>query len=456
VTPCNRPGLNAESARTGSSEILPAPSEMPTDFASPIQARRVAVTGFSVACALGLELDEFWRRLLAGECGIERLPEVPEDSPLPTKYAGHIPDGVLAAAVARRQIDDPDRANQLALYVAGGALDHAGLPSDGRDELEFDVIVGTGHGNVAFTNEASHIFHAHGFRKMRPTTVVRSMFNRPANLVSIRYRLTGTSHVVSCACASGSIAFGEAFNRIRFGLADGAVVVSCDSGIDPATFGAWNRLGVLSRNPDPTKASRPFDARRDGLVMGEGAAGFVLESFSSATRRGAPIMAEVLAYASTCDAWHIVQPDSHQQVKAIRRALASAGLQPEQIDYVNAHGTATEIADVVEAASLREAFGDQSRRVPVSNTKAQLGHLMGATAGVELVATILGLQHGIVPPCRNLDEPDPRCPLNFVRGAPLASNPRIALKNSFAFGGTNCAIILGRPQPGGGPGAGDR
>ncbi len=270
------------------------------------------------------------------------------------------------------------------------------------------------------------------------------MFNRPASLASIRYRLAGTSFVVSAACASGAVALGEAFHRVALGLSDGAVAACCDTGLDPATFVAWNRLGVLSRIPDPARASRPFDVKRDGLVIGEGAAAFVLEPLERAERRGARVWAEVLGYGSASDATHIVRPDAGGQVRAIAGALRWAGLAPEALDYVSAHGTATELADVVEAAALRAALGDHATRVPVSNTKAQLGHLMGATAGVELVATVLALRHGVLPPCQNLDDPDPRCPLNFVRGEPLAAPVRVALKNTFAFGGTSCAVVLGR------------
>ena len=415
-----------------------------SDAAGTFRARRVVVTGLSVACALGFELDEFWQGLLEGRCGISRLPNIPEDSPLPVRIAGRISDEALTAALARQKLEDPDRSNQLALYAVGRALEDAGLPTDGARELDYDLIVGTGHGNVAMTNEGAYIFHTQGYRKLRPTTVIRAMFNRPANIASIRYKLTGTSYVVSCACASGSVAFGEAFHRVRFGQAEAAVAACCDTGLDLTTFSAWNRLGVLSKIPHPEKASRPFDANRDGLVMGEGAAGFVLETLESAQARGATIRAEVLAYASSCDAKHIVQPDSAGQVKAVRKALAAAGLAPTDIDYVNAHGVGTDLADVVEAATLREVFGAHTDRVPVSNTKAQLGHLMGATAGVELAATLLVLKHGLIPPCRNLNDPDPRCALNFVRGQPLKGGFTHALKNSFAFGGTNCALLLKR------------
>jgi 3-oxoacyl-(acyl-carrier-protein) synthase len=410
-----------------------------------VNPRRVVVTGLSVATALGFELEEFWQRLLAGESGIARLPYATDDSPFPTKIAGQIPHAALESALTRWNLEDPDRANQLALCVVAQALASAGLPTDGKTALDHDLIFGTGHGNGSFQNEAAHTFHSLGYRKLRPTTVVRLMFNRPANIASIRFKLTGASHVVSCACATGAIAFSEAFLRVRFGLADAAIAACADSGLDPATFAAWNRLGVLSRNPDPSRACRPFDSARDGLVMGEGGAAFVLETLEGAQARGAKLWAEVLGTGMSCDALHIVQPDSAGQLKAVGKAMAMAGVPPDQLDYVNAHGTATMIADAVEAATLREFLGLGAVRIPVSNTKAQLGHLMGATAGVELAVTILALRHGLLPACRNLDDPDPQCALNFVLGEPRTAKVHIALKNSFAFGGTNCAVVLKRP-----------
>jgi 3-oxoacyl-[acyl-carrier-protein] synthase II len=229
---------------------------------------------------------------------------------------------------------------------------------------------------------------------------------------------------------------------VRFGLAEQALAVCSDSGLDEASFSAWNRLGVLTKNPDPVKASRPFDRNRDGLVMGEGAAAFFLEPLEAARARGANILAEIAGYGTSSDAGHIVVPEVAGQVKAIRTALRNAGVRPEEIDYVNAHGTSTQPADKAEAAALIEALGDAGRRVPVSNTKAQLGHLMGATAGVELAATILAMRKGEIFPSRNLDDPDPECPLNFVRGEPLRKELNVVLKNSFAFGGTNSVIVL--------------
>ncbi len=396
-----------------------------------------------VVCALGADLDTFWTGVLEGKSGIREVPFAVEKD-FPVKVGGLVSDELVAQGREHFAIREPDRWNQMGLSAVGRALEQAGFSTAGDEPLELDIVFGTGHANTLAVIEAHASFLKGGLRKMRPTTVLRSMFNRVANQASIRYRLVGASHVVCAACATGSVALGDAFHRIRFGLADGVIAASCDSGFDPPTFGAWNRLGVLSPIPEPEEASRPFDRGRRGLVMGEGAAALVLESFDAAERRGATILAEISGYGCRSDATHIVQPDPAGQVRAMNAALASAGLTIEDIDYVTAHGTATEPADIAEAESLGRVFGDRVGEIHVSNTKAQLGHLMGATAGVELVATILALRNGLLPPCRNLDDPDPRCPLNFVRQAPLETEVRHALKNSFAFGGTNSVVVVSR------------
>jgi 3-oxoacyl-[acyl-carrier-protein] synthase II len=404
----------------------------------------VAITGMSVASALGFEVDAFWHALLEGRSGIRRLENFdPEGAGLPVHIAGEVLNDDVARGAARYEIRDPDRCTELGMYAIGRALEDAGLPTSGEAPLPMDLVVGTGHGTIHYHHEAHRKFLERGYRGVRPTTVVRIMFNRLASLASMRFKLIGANHVVSSACATGGVALGDAFHRIRFGISEAAVAAAADSGLDLATFAAWNRIGVLSRNPDPGAASRPFDRHRDGMVMGEGAAAFVLESFPAAERRGATILAEMVGYGSSSDAKNIVQPDAAGQARAIRAALDSAGLGPGDIDYVNAHGTGTIAADASEARSLHLALGDdQARRIPVSNTKAQLGHLMGATAGVELVAAVRSIQEGVIPACRNLDDPDPECDLNFVRETPLRTEVGVVVKNTFAFGGNNSVVVL--------------
>jgi 3-oxoacyl-(acyl-carrier-protein) synthase len=411
----------------------------------PIQPRRVAITGLSVATALGTSLEAFWEGLLDGRPGISRFVAASEPS-LPVQVAGQLSDEDLAAGLARYEVKDPDRANQIVFCVAGAALEHAGLPTNGETRLPLDVIVATGHGNISMTNEVARTYYASGYRKLRPTTVLRGMFSRPASLVSIRFGLIGASHVVSAACASASVALGEAFTRIRFGLSRGALVVGADTALDPTSFAAWNRLGVLSRTPDPGKASRPFDVDRTGIVMAEGGAALLLEDWETAQARGAQVFGEVVGYGCSSDAHHISRPDPAGQVLAVNDALAMAGLAPADIDYVNAHGTGTDLADTVECASLRTVLGEHADRIPVSTTKGQLGHFMGATAAVELVATVLAMGASVVPPCRNLDDPDPACNLSFVRDEPRFHPMRYALKSTFAFGGTNSALIVATPD----------
>lgn len=414
-----------------------------------IKPHRVAVTGMSVACALGLEVDAFWQGLLEGRCGIDVVRRIDlKETPLPASTASEVREEALVEGCNRYGIKDPDRWSRLGLYVVGRALEDAGYPVSGEKPLLLDLVLGAGHGNLPFHHQAVRAFDQRGFKGLRPTTVVRIMFNRISSLCSMHYNIIGANHVVSSACASAAVAIGEAYHRVRFGLVEGAVAACADSGLELTTFAAWNRLKVLSKIPDPERASRPFDVGRKGLVMGEGAAALILESWEAARRRGATILAEVIGFGSSSDAAHIAVPDAEGQARAMRAALASAGIGPEDLDYINAHGTATQPADVSECRAIHLALGEAADRIPVSSNKGQLGHLMGATAGVELVATIQTLREGRIPFNKNLEEPDPECNLNFVRDAPAEAEVGIAMKNSFAFGGNNCAVILKKVESG--------
>jgi len=396
----------------------------------PVPPRRVAITGMGVACGLGVEVEEFWSALLAGEHGIGPLSMIPDDMDVPVRIGGLVPDEELQSGLLRYGIREPDRPDQLGLYSMARALDDAGFATDGSERLECDVISGSAHGCVLYSNEATRGYWTRGgWRRMRPTGVLRTMFNRAANLASVTFGLVGSSYAVSAACASAMIAMGEAFLRIRFGIADRALAASNDCSFDASTYGAWSRLGVLSRIPEPGAAMRPFDRGRQGMLVAEGGAAFVMEAWDVAEARGADVLAEVVGYGSVSTATNMTQPEADGQARSVRAALAMAGLSPEDIDYVNAHGTATEVADVVEAESLLLALGEHGRAVPVSGIKGQLGHMMGATAGVETAATIEAMRHGVIPPNANLDDPDPRCPLAFVRGEPLRRDITYALKN---------------------------
>lgn len=405
---------------------------------------RVAVTGLGIACPLGVELDRVWARLVAGDVGFTVRPG---DASREARdlWVGAVPRDALDEPLGARGIREADLPAAMALHVVGDALESAGLPTDGANALPHALVVGCGHGNIAFQHDMCRAFEARGRRGIRPTSVVRIMFNRVANVPAIRYKLTGPNHVVSAACASGAVAFGEAFHKVRHGIVPGAVAACTDSGLEDATLAAWDKLGMLSREADSRRAARPFAADRVGLVIGEGAAAFVLEPLDAARARGASILAEVVGYGAASDAAHIVQPEAAGEARAIRTALADANVAPtdERIDYVNLHGTGTAMADQAEAAALVDVFGSRAASIPCSNPKAQIGHLMGAAAGVELALTVAAMHRETIPPLRNLDEPDPECRLGFVT-EPTPGPIRIAVKNAFAFGGSNAVVVLRR------------
>jgi 3-oxoacyl-[acyl-carrier-protein] synthase II len=246
------------------------------------------------------------------------------------------------------------------------------------------------------------------------------------------------------ACAAGTNAIGTAFRQIRNGYSDVVLCGGVDAFLDPFFFGVWNNIPALSRNPDPARACRPFDADRDGLVLGEGAGALVLESLDSAERRGARIRGEVAGYGESSDAGHITHPSVEGQAEAIRRALASAGVAPSEIGFINAHGTATRANDVTESRSIRAALGDAAASIPVASNKSYFGHTLGAAGGIETIVTLLGLEAGKVPPNLNLDNPDPECELCLVGDQPLEIDSPVAMKNSFGFGGGNAVLILKR------------
>jgi 3-oxoacyl-[acyl-carrier-protein] synthase II len=283
-----------------------------------------------------------------------------------------------------------------------------------------------------------------GLRGIRPTTIPRCMSNAVTAQISMRFRLTGPNYVIISACTSSTNAIGTAFRMIRDGYAEQVLCGGAESLFDPATYGAWNNLGVMSRNPDPAKSCRPFDAARDGCVLGEGAAALMVESLDSARQRGARIRAELIGYGESSDAEHITSPSAEGQARAIRAALASAGIQPADIGFINAHGTATKANDTCESQSVRMALGDAADRIPVASNKSFFGHLLGAAGAIEALVTILGLESGNVPPNLNLDNPDPACNLNFVGNAAMAIASPIAMKNSFGFGGDNAVLVLRR------------
>ena len=405
--------------------------------------RRVAVTGAGVVSPLGLGLEAFYRALAEGRSGVRRLPaEVAQGSGV---QVGALVDWSPAAHFSDAEASNLDRVAQFALVAAGEAAASAALSVD--DPTRIGVYWGTGLGG-AHTLEASYRqVYGKGEWRLRPLTVVMGMSNAAGAAVSLRHRLRGPFANFATACSSSAMAIGEAARVVASGRADAMIAGGSEALLTPGTLAAWQALRTLAP-ADPADASascKPFDRRRSGLVLGEGAAAFVLEDEARARARGASIHALLTGYGNTSDAAHMSRPDRDGQIRAIREALRDAGLEPPAIGYINAHGTATAVGDVVEAEAINAVFGEAARGVAVSSTKSMHGHLLGGAGAIEFAAALLALERGILPPTAFLEQPDAACPLRHVAvRAERVPPPRAVMSNSFAFGGSNVVLIAER------------
>lgn len=406
--------------------------------------RRVAVTGMGIVSAIGCDLESVWQSLMAKRTGIARIASF-DASDNKVDLGAEIDDEELQPRLAARKIRKKDRMVALGLEATGQALEQAGLVGEPPyDPQEIATLMGSGVGSANSLDEGYQRFAARGARGMRPTSVPTYMANSLSASISLHYRLTGTNQVIVTACTSATNAIGQAFRQIRDGYVGAAVCGGSESCFDPFYYGVWNNLGVFSKIEDPEKAYRPFDSARAGCLLGEGAGVLVLEEWKRAAERGAEILAEIVGYGESSDASHITSPDVVGQARAIRAALEDADVQPEQIGYVNAHGTATEANDVCESQSIREVFGDHADAVRVGANKSYFGHLLGASGAVETIVTALALRRGTLPPNLNLDDPDPECRVGLVGGEPEACETVYAMKNSFGFGGGNGVLVVRR------------
>jgi len=407
--------------------------------------RRVVVTGLGVASAIGLDEKTVWANLMAGRTGIDALRAF-DASDYKVQIAAEVDDQALSESLGALNRRPVDRAHDLALIVAAQALQQSGLITgiSPYENQPVAVLFGTGVGSAQSHYNAFTAFAKKGVRGLRPTTVPRCMYNAISAGISIYFGLTGANYTIVSACAAGTNAIGNAFRQVRDGHAGVVLCGGVDAFFDPFFFGVWNNLGVLSKIADPATACRPFAVDRQGLVLGEGAGALVLESLESAERRGAHIRGEVLGYGETSDATHITSPSVEGQTSAIRQALESAEVDPPDVGFVNAHGTATQANDICESQSIRAVLGDAADSVPVASNKSYFGHTLGAAGAIETVVTLLGLEVGKVPPNLNLERPDPECNLNLVGGEPLVVERPIAIKNSFGFGGGNAVLVLRR------------
>lgn len=407
--------------------------------------RRVVVTGIGVVTPFGNDLRVYWSALLAGRSCIGRLDRL-DTTDFPVRIGGQVadvrPTHFLPELLLRRN----DLYTNIGLHAGGLALESSGLGAEAKEKRPVSVVVGSAFGAMQGLQEVYSSYFSNGWRKMHPLAVPRNMFNSLSSNLSIQYKLGGSQFTVAAACASGAVAIGEAFRRIRHGEDDVVLAGGADAPICGSVLGGWANLRLLSRNPTPERACRPFDSGRDGLVISEGAAMLVLEESEHARARGAHCFGEIAGYGTTSDASHLTAPDAGGQSEAIQQALLSAGISADEVDHVNAHGTSTKLNDETETRALRLALGTRADRIPVTANKSMLGHTMGASGALEVVATLFTIRDGLIPPTINYDNPDPACNLDYVPNEARRQGVRVAVKNSFAFGGENAVLVIRHPE----------
>ncbi|HUP18759.1 MAG TPA: beta-ketoacyl-[acyl-carrier-protein] synthase family protein [Gemmatimonadota bacterium] len=412
--------------------------------------RRVLVTGMGAVSPNGVGREAFWRACAAGVSGTGPLSRFEPDG-LPCRVVAEVDGFDVQAHLPEKTRRYGLRVVAMALAAATEALQQAGIQADRLDEearRRFGVIVGTGAGGIAFGEEQYQTWFREGYRRVSPYGIVATFVGMLSSEISMAYELRGMSHVLSTGCTSSSDAVGYAVQAIRAGWADRVLTGGAEACITPGILAAFCRMGtVTTRNGDAARASRPFNADRDGFVLGEGAWMLVLESERSARERGAEPLAEIAGYGSTCDAFHRVRPEptGEDAARAIRSALDDAGVAPEAVGYVNLHGTATELNDRIESRAVRLAFGDHAERLPTSALKSMIGHPQGACGAAGLVETVEAMRSGWLPPTINYDAPDPACDLDYVPNEGRAAEVDTAVVNCIAFGSKNSALVVRRP-----------
>ena len=409
--------------------------------------QRVVITGMGMVTCLGSGVEANWDALQAGRSGIGPITLFDVDG-LATRIAGEVHgDFDPAGHIPTKELRRMDRYQQFALVAAGEAFAQSGLQSPPEDPYRCGVIIGSGIGGLSTIEAGVGIVRDKGPRGIHPLTIPKAVINLAPGMLSIKYGFKGPNFGLVNACTSGTSAIGEAFRMVREGRADVMFSGGAEAVLTMFALASFNALRALScRNEEPQRASRPFDLDRDGFVISEGAGVMVLESLEHARNRGAKIQAEIVGYGATDDAYHYVMPDPEGEgaYRSMKHALEDAGIEPEQIDYINAHGTSTDLNDKMETHAIKRLFGTAAQKVSISSTKSMTGHLIGAAGAVEAIYTVLALNKGIVPPTINLETPDPDCDLDYTPNKPVAREMEYGLSNSFAFGGQNASLVLRR------------
>jgi beta-ketoacyl-acyl-carrier-protein synthase II len=406
--------------------------------------RRVVITGVGVFASAGKNAESFFATLAQGRSAIRRIQQF-DPAPLSVQIGAEIPGYDPLDYFPAKRLDLLDRFSQFALLAAKEAMDSSGIQLSDEERPRFGVVTGTGMGGATTFESGYFKLFAEQATRLHPFTIPKIMHNAATSQLCMEFGAQGPSLTVATACSSSGHAIGEAFHLIKYGMAD----VMLSGGTEgPLTFGmirSWESVRVLATgNGNPSKACRPFSLDREGLVMGEGAAMFLLEELEHAKQRGARIYGEIAGFGMSSDASHITQPSIEGPARAVRMALAEAEVSPAQVDYINAHGTGTRLNDITETQVIKEVFKEHARKVAISSTKSMHGHVMGATGAVELAATVQAIDKGVIPPTANYTQPDPECDLDYVPNQAREKPVRIAISNSFAFGGLNAVLLVRR------------
>jgi 3-oxoacyl-[acyl-carrier-protein] synthase II len=408
--------------------------------------RRVVVTGMGAISPLGLSVPELWQGIVEARSGVAPI-TLFDATGFDTRFAAEVKGFDPAQFMDRKEARRTDRFVQMAVAASLEALRTSELQINESNRDEIGIFIASGIGGIGTLSDQLEVLRSRGPGRISPFLIPAMITNLAAGQVSIVTGARGPSYCITSACASSAHALGEAAETIRRGWAKAAIVGGSEASVTPIGVAGFNAMRALStRNDSPTTASRPFDATRDGFVMGEGAATLILEDLEHAQARGARILAEIVGYGATSDAYHIsnLSEDGEGVARAIRLALARAGLQPHDIDYINAHATSTPAGDPVETAAIKQVFGGQGVAPPVSASKSQFGHLLGAAGAIEAIVCVLALQHGVLPPTINLGEPDPACDLDYVPNAARQAELQVVMSNSFGFGGHNVCLVMRR------------
>ncbi len=404
--------------------------------------RRVVITGMGVFTSTGKDAEAFFANLTSGRSGVCRISQF-DASPLSIRIAAEISDYRPTDYFDVKRLDLLDRFSQFALIAAREAVERSGYQAPEAERPRFGVVVGTGMGGAGTFDEGYFNLYSKQATRLHPFTIPKIMHNAATSQICMEYGAQGPALATATACSSSGHAIGEAFHLIKFGMADAILAGGADAPITYGMMRCWESVRVLaSGNGNPATACRPFSADREGMVMGEGSGIVMLEELEHARKRGARIYGEICGYGLSSDASHITQPTVDGPARAIRMALEEAAANPEEVDYVNAHGTGTRLNDPTETKVIKKVFGEHARKVAVSSTKSMHGHTMGATGAIELVATVMAIDRGVIPPTANYHTPDPECDLDYVPNEAREKPVRFAISNSFAFGGLNAVLAV--------------